>query len=81
MQAKRLKIQNVVSANNGVANKKILEYINSADEMFEREPIQRLAQEKQVSIYKHYGFWKCMDNRRDKEILTEIWEKGNAPWK
>ena len=64
-----------------VANKKILKYINSPDEMFEREPIQRLAQEKEVAIYKHFGFWKCMDNRRDKEILTQIWEKGNAPWK
>lgn len=64
-----------------VANKKILNYINSPNEMFEREPIQRLINLSEVAIYKHYGFWKCMDNRRDKDLLTEIWEDGNAPWK
>ena len=64
-----------------VANNKILKYINDPMEMFEREPIQRLIKEKEVSIYKHFGFWKCMDNIRDKNTLSEIWDSGKAPWK
>ena len=64
-----------------IANKKIIEFIESDDEMFEREPIQRLIDEGEVNIYKHSGFWKCMDNRRDKDQLTQIWDSGNAPWK
>ena len=64
-----------------VANSKIIKYIHNPMEMFEREPIQRLIKEQEVSVYKHFGFWKCMDNIRDKNALTEIWESGLAPWK
>ena len=64
-----------------IANKKIIEFIENDDEMFERQPIQRLIDKGEVNIYKHSGFWKCMDNRRDKEQLTQIWESGKAPWK
>ena len=31
--------------------------------------------------YVHNGFWQCMDSLREKEILEEMWKKGNAPWK
>ena len=64
-----------------VANKKIIDYVNDDDEMFEREPIQRLINKKEVNVYKHHGFWKCMDNVRDRDQLTKIWDSGKAPWK
>ena len=56
-------------------------FLSNKNVMFEREPIQRLIKEQEVSVYKHFGFWKCMDNIRDKNALTEIWESGLAPWK
>ena len=48
--------------------------------MWERQPMDDLAKDKQISAYKHNGFWKCMDTLRDKEELESMWEQG-APWK
>ena len=42
--------------------------------MLEREPINRLTNENQLSAFKHYGFWQCMDTLRDKELLNKIWK-------
>jgi glucose-1-phosphate cytidylyltransferase len=54
----------------------------SADEgcVLEREPVVRLARDRQLSIYKHRGFWACMDTQRDREQLEKIWASGDAPW-
>jgi len=40
-----------------------------------------LAQEGRLGIYKHGGFWQCMDTQRDKIKLEELWQSGNAPWR
>ena len=48
--------------------------------MWERQPMDDLAKDKQISAYKHNGFLKCMDTLRDKEELESMWEQG-APWK
>ena len=55
----------------------------STDEgcILERGPMEALAQEGKLGIYKHYGFWQCMDTQRDKIWLEERWRTGNAPWK
>jgi glucose-1-phosphate cytidylyltransferase len=58
-----------------------LEYIAGDDTTWEREPLQRLAAENQLSAYIHRGFWQPMDTLRDKVLLEELWMKGNAPWK
>ena len=52
----------------------------SDDEMLEREPINRALNKSQISAYKHFGFWKCMDTLRDKKELEKIFNKGSAPW-
>jgi glucose-1-phosphate cytidylyltransferase len=54
----------------------------STDEscVLERQPLERLAQQKQLMMFKHHGFWQPMDTLRDKIQLQEIWDKGNAPW-
>jgi glucose-1-phosphate cytidylyltransferase len=54
----------------------------STDEscVLERDPVIRLAADGQLSIYKHRGFWACMDTQRDRETLDKIWAGGNAPW-
>jgi glucose-1-phosphate cytidylyltransferase len=49
--------------------------------VLEREPLERLAREGQLSIYRHTGFWQCMDTYRDYEYLNELWDSGTAPWK
>lgn len=49
--------------------------------VLERQPMETLARDNQLGIYKHRGFWQCMDTQRDKILLEERWSKGNAPWK
>lgn len=47
---------------------------------FEGQPLQSLAHNGQLSAYKHYGFWKCMDTKHDKNILENLYRNGKAPW-
>ena len=49
--------------------------------VFEQEPLERLANDGQLSAYRHYGFWKPMDTMREREQLNMLWKKGEAPWK
>ena len=55
----------------------------SADEacVLEREPMETLAAEGRLGVYKHEGFWQCMDTQRDKVLLENLWAAGDAPWK
>ncbi len=48
--------------------------------VLEREPLVKLARDKQLSIHRHRGFWACMDTQRDREQLEKIWAGGKAPW-
>lgn len=59
----------------------ISSYIESDMTIFEREPMERLVKEKELSAYKHTGFWHCMDTMRDKKELEDMDKKGGAPWK
>jgi glucose-1-phosphate cytidylyltransferase len=47
----------------------------------EREPLERLAADGQLSVYRHDGFWQCMDTYRDYQLLNQLWESGSAAWK
>jgi glucose-1-phosphate cytidylyltransferase len=58
-----------------------LPYISTDEHcVLEREPLVRLARDGQLSIYKHSGFWACMDTQRDREYLDKLWADGKAPW-
>jgi glucose-1-phosphate cytidylyltransferase len=48
--------------------------------MLEREPLELAAQEGELMAYKHDGFWKCMDTKRDNDLLNKLWDTNNAPW-
>ncbi len=48
--------------------------------VLEREPLIRLAADGQLSIYRHRGFWACMDTQRDREELEKLWASGKCPW-
>lgn len=49
--------------------------------MLEREPFGNAAEADEMRLYKHGGFWQCMDNMRDWALLNNIWDQGNAPWR
>jgi glucose-1-phosphate cytidylyltransferase len=59
----------------------VLDYIEGEDTIWERGPMERLAEEGKMSAYFHRGFWQCMDTLRDKVRLDELWASGKAPWK
>ena len=59
----------------------VMDYIESDSTIWERSPLETLAIEGELSVYKHNGFWCPMDTMRDKIMLNELWEKNKAPWK
>ncbi len=59
----------------------VFDYIRGDKTVFEKEPLQTLAAEGNLMAYRHRGFWQCMDTQRDKMMLEELWNGGNAPWK
>ncbi|MER3525198.1 MAG: glucose-1-phosphate cytidylyltransferase [Ignavibacteria bacterium] len=59
----------------------IFDYIEGDETQWEKEPMERLAADGQLMAYKHTSFWQCMDTLRDKKLLEELWDRGNAPWK
>lgn len=59
----------------------VIDYVAADSMPWESDPLQRLAEDQQLSIYKHKGFWRPMDTLRDKMQLEELWESGKAPWK
>lgn len=64
-----------------VCQPEVMNYIQGDAVVFEKEPLEKLAEEGQLVTYKHDGFWKCMDTLRDKMQLNELWDSGNAKWK
>lgn len=64
-----------------VLNPEIFDYIEGDKTVFEQEPLEKLAEEGELMSYMHRGFWQCMDNVREKELLEKLLEGGKAPWK
>jgi glucose-1-phosphate cytidylyltransferase len=64
-----------------VMSSKVMDYIDGDSTVWEKEPMERLAKEGQLSAYFHRGFWQPMDTLRDKMHLEELWQSGKAPWK
>lgn len=63
-----------------VLEPEVLDDIEGDHTSFEKEPLERLAHEGEISAYLHAGFWKCMDTQRDKYQLEKYAESGKAPW-
>lgn len=70
-----------INAGYMVLNPEIFNYLEGDSCVFEREPLERLAEEGQLMSYMHRGFWQCMDNKREKDMLEKLLEAGKAPWK
>lgn len=73
--------QSMINGGFFVLDKKVLEYIDAPHTTWELEPMVRLAKEGQLQAYCHSGFWQAMDTLREKVLLENLWNSGNAPWK
>ncbi len=62
-----------------VFHRRVLDYLDD-DCVLEREPLERLARERQLVAYPHTGFWKCMDTYKDNVEFNQLWDAGKAEW-
>lgn len=58
----------------------IFNYLEDDNSVLEREPLERLASEGELTSYMHKGFWQCMDNLRERDMLEELIKMRKAPW-
>jgi len=64
-----------------VLQPEIVNYIEDDQTIWERKPMEQLAADGQLIAYRHNEFWQCMDTLRDVQLLNNLWNSGNAPWK
>lgn len=64
-----------------VLEPQVFDYIDGDHTIWEQEPLENLAAQKQLIAYKHTGFWRPMDSLRDKNLLEDMWRSKRAPWK
>lgn len=70
-----------INAGYMVLEPKIFDYIEGDQTVFEKEPLEKLAEENQLMSYQYSGYWQCMDTMREKQMLEKIWDTGKAQWK
>ncbi len=78
---KRLSDGAVINAGYMVFQPEIFDYIKGDSTILESDALEVLAGKGELMSYHHTGFWQCMDNMREHQILEDMWESGNAPWK
>lgn len=59
----------------------VFDYIRGDDTAWELEPLERLAQDRQLVAYRHEEFWQCMDTISEQRLLQRLWDEGGPPWK
>jgi len=64
-----------------VLEPRVIDLIDGDATIWEREPLEQLAQQGQLAAFQHTGFWMAMDTLRDKNYLEALWERGQAPWR
>jgi len=64
-----------------VMEPEVFDYIDSDASIFERTPLELLSAAGKLGVYRHYGYWQCMDTQRDKAALESAWVSNRAPWK
>jgi glucose-1-phosphate cytidylyltransferase len=71
------------SVNGGffVLSPRAIDYIADDSTVWEGEPMEHLARDRQLFAYQHNGFWHAMDTLRDRRHLESLWSNGDAPWK
>jgi glucose-1-phosphate cytidylyltransferase len=59
----------------------VVDLVTKDSEMWEHAPMEKLAEQGQLGVFRHFGFWRCMDHLSDKMALEELWASGDPPWK
>jgi glucose-1-phosphate cytidylyltransferase len=72
---------NLINGGFFVLSPEVLSRIPDDDSIWEREPLQGLAADGELTAYVHEGFWQPMDTLRERRVLEELWASGDAPWK
>ena len=70
-----------INAGYMVLEPEIFNYLSGDNTIFEKEPLERLVSENQLSSFMHTGFWQCMDTKKEHDQLEKMWLEGTAPWK
>ncbi len=70
-----------INAGYMVLQPEIFDLIGGDDTVFERQPLETLANRGELMSYIHEGFWQCMDNVRERDMLEKLLKEGKAPWK
>ena len=71
----------LINAGYMVLGPQIFDLLDGDNCIFERIPLQTLAEQGQLMSYTHHGFWQCMDDKREMTVLEKLWATGQAPWK
>ena len=71
--------ENWINAGFFVLSKDVIDRIDGDNCVWEEKPMESLASEGQFSVFFHDGFWQPMDTLRDKNLLEELWNRGDAP--
>ena len=58
----------------------IFDLIEGDKTILEKAPLEKAAEMGELMAYRHNGFWQCMDTKRDRDALEEMWRSGNPPW-
>jgi glucose-1-phosphate cytidylyltransferase len=59
----------------------VFDFIDNDDTVFEKQPLEEISRLGELIAFKHYGYWQCMDTKRDLDTLVELWDSEKAPWK
>src|SRR5699024_2947865 len=59
----------------------LFDLIEGDTTIFEKGPLTKLVEQRELVGYVHKGYWQCMDTLREKQKLESLWESGKAPWK
>ncbi len=64
-----------------VIEPEFFELIEGDQTILEREPLEKVAEIGELVAFQHDGYWQCMDTKRDRDALEQLWQSGNAPWR
>jgi glucose-1-phosphate cytidylyltransferase len=71
----------LINAGFFVLSRRVIDYIDDDQTIWERGPMERLARERELKAFRHRGFWQPMDTLRDRTLLEDLWARHRAPWK
>ena len=63
-----------------VIEPKFLDLIDGDSTILEREPLERVSELGELMVYRHSGFWQCMDTKRDRDMLEDLWRNNDGKW-